>query len=40
MKKIENLKIKIFSDGANEKDMLEMNSKSIIKIGSRIFKKF
>ena len=31
MKKIENLKIKIFSDGANEKDMLEMNSKSIIK---------
>ena len=31
MKKIENLKIKIFSDGANEKDMLAMNSKSIIK---------
>ena len=31
MKKIENLKVKIFADGANKKDMLEMNSKSFIK---------
>ncbi|MDB4250458.1 transaldolase [Candidatus Pelagibacter sp.] len=31
MNKIENLKVKIFADGANKKDMLEMNSKSFIK---------
>ena len=31
MKKIEDLKIKIFSDGADKKDMLEMNSKTFIK---------
>ena len=31
MKKIENLKIKIFSDGADKKDMLEMNNNTLIK---------
>ena len=31
MKKIEDLKIKIFSDGADKKDMLEMNSNTFIK---------
>ena len=31
MNKLENLKVKIFADGANKKDMLEMNSKSFIK---------
>ena len=31
MKKIEDLKVKIFSDGADKKDMLEMNSKTFIK---------
>lgn len=31
MKKINNLNIKIFADGANKKDMLEMNSKSYIR---------
>ena len=31
MKKIEDLKIKIFSDGADKKDMLDMNSKTFIK---------
>jgi len=31
MKKIEDLKIKIFSDGADKKEMLEMNSKTFIK---------
>ena len=31
MKKVEDLKIKIFSDGADKKDMLEMNSKTFIK---------
>jgi len=31
IKKIEDLKIKIFSDGADKKDMLEMNSKTFIK---------
>ena len=31
MKKIEDFKIKIFSDGADKKDMLEMNSKTFIK---------
>ena len=30
-KKIENLKVKIFADGADEKDMLDMNSKAFIK---------
>ena len=31
MKKIEDLKVKIFSDGADKKDMLEMNSKTFVK---------
>ena len=31
MKKIEDLKVKIFSDGADKKDMLEMNNKTFIK---------
>ena len=31
MKKIEDLKVKIFSDGADKKDMLEMNSETFIK---------
>lgn len=31
MKTIKNLKIKIFADGANKKEMLEMNQKKIIK---------
>ena len=31
IKKIEDLKIKIFSDGADKKDMLDMNSKTFIK---------
>ena len=31
MKKLENLKIKIFSDGANKKDMLEMNNNPYVK---------
>ena len=31
MKKVEDLKIKIFSDGADKKDMLAMNSKTFIK---------
>ena len=31
MKKIEDLKIKIFSDGADKKEMLDMNSKTFIK---------
>ena len=31
MKKLENLKIKIFSDGANKKDMLEMNNIPYVK---------
>ena len=31
MKKLNNLKVKIFADGANKKDMLDMNSKSFIK---------
>ena len=31
MKKIENLRVKIFSDGADKKDMLDMNSKTFIK---------
>ena len=31
MKKIEDLKIKIFSDGADKKDMLDMNSKTFVK---------
>ena len=31
MKTIENLKVKIFSDGADKKDMLDMNSKTFIK---------
>ena len=31
MKKIEDLKVKIFSDGADKKDMLDMNSKTFIK---------
>jgi len=31
MKKIEDLKIKIFSDGADKKEMLDMNSKTLIK---------
>ena len=31
MKKIEDLKIKIFSDGADKEDMLNMNSKNFIK---------
>ncbi len=31
MKKLNNLKIKIFADGANKKDMIDMNSKSFIK---------
>ncbi len=31
MEKIKNLNVKIFADGANKKDMLEMNSKSFIK---------
>ena len=31
MKKIEDLKIKIFSDGADQKDMLDMNSKPFVK---------
>ena len=31
MIKIEDLKVKIFSDGADKKDMLEMNSKTFIK---------
>ncbi len=31
IKKIEDLKIKIFSDGANKEDMLDMNSKTFIK---------
>ena len=31
MKKLNNLKVKIFADGANKKDMIDMNSKSFIK---------
>ena len=31
MKKIEDLNVKIFSDGADKKDMLDMNSKTFIK---------
>jgi transaldolase len=31
MKKIEDLKIKIFSDGADKKEMLDMNSKTFVK---------
>jgi len=31
MIKINNLKVKIFADGANKRDMIEMNSKSFIK---------
>ena len=31
IKKIEDLKIKIFSDGADKEDMLNMNSKNFIK---------
>ena len=31
MKKIEDIKIKIFSDGADKKNMLDMNSKTFIK---------
>ena len=31
MKKIEDLKVKIFCDGADKKDMLEMNNKTFIK---------
>ena len=31
MNKINNLKVKIFADGANKRDMIEMNSKSFIK---------
>ena len=31
MKKIEDIKIKIFSDGADKKEMLDMNSKTFIK---------
>ena len=31
IKKIEDLKVKIFSDGADKKDMLDMNSKTFIK---------
>ena len=31
MKKIEDLKIKIFSDGANQKDMFDMNNKPFVK---------
>ena len=31
MKKIEDLKVKIFTDGADKKDMLDMNSKTFIK---------
>ena len=31
MKKIEDLRVKIFSDGADKKDMLDMNSKTFIK---------
>ena len=31
IKKIEDLKIKIFSDGADKEDMLDMNSKTFIK---------
>ena len=31
MKKIEDLKVKIFSDGADKKDMLDMSSKTFIK---------
>ena len=31
IKKIEDLKIKIFSDGADKKDMLDMNNKTFIK---------
>jgi len=31
MKKLNNLKVKIFADGANKKNMLDMNSKSFIK---------
>ena len=31
MKKIEALKVKIFSDGVDKKDMLDMNSKNFIK---------
>ena len=30
MKKIESLKVKIFSDGVDKKDMLDMNSKNCI----------
>jgi hypothetical protein len=30
IKKIEDLKIKIFSDGADKKDMLDMNSKTFL----------
>ena len=31
MKKIEDIKVKIFSDGADKKEMLDMNSKIFIK---------
>ena len=31
MKKIEDIKVKIFSDGADKKEMLDMNSKTFIK---------
>ena len=31
MKKIESLKIKIFSDGADKNEMLDMNKKNLIK---------
>ena len=32
MKKVEDLKVKIFCDGADKKDMLEMNNKTFIKV--------
>ena len=31
IKKIKDLKVKIFSDGADKKDMLDMNGKDFIK---------
>ena len=31
MNKLDNLKVKIFADGANKKDMLEMYSKTFVK---------
>ena len=39
MKKINDLKIKIFSDGANLKEMIEMNKKDMLEMSSKTFVK-